>query len=175
VVNDNVPDSIMTYSYYRKTALKDTFIYEKKHRVVLTEYFEDENFQVVSSSNNAYHYFENNVYYANNQKYLNMNLAVGESWSTDTTASEYPGGIIQNFKQYTIHNKNASIVVNNDSYNNVVIVSSCNYSKFEGQDHFDCDYAKYNYYAKGIGLVHDRLQVPFIDHATDLLNYQIEN
>ena len=164
-----------SFYFRRYEVMADTLIYEKPHHVVRVDHFSDANFQTSSSGNNAYYRFENNAYYVNNQKYLDMNLAVGESWNTDTTASEYPGGIIQNFMQFTIHDKNASIVVNNESYNNVVIVSSCNYAKLEGQDRFDCDYAKYNYYAKGVGLVHDRLQVPFIDHATDLLNYQIED
>jgi len=72
-------------------------------------------------------------------------------------------------------NKDASIVVNDKMYNDVVIVSSCNYSKLEGQDRFDCELAGYSYYAKNVGLVHYSFKPPFQGTLIDLINYQIEH
>lgn len=175
VANNNLPDSTTTYSYYRKTALRDTIIDQKKQIIILTEYFEDENFQVLSSSSNAYHYFENGSYYVNNQKYLDMNLDIGESWNSDTTFSQYPGGIIQNYQSNTLVNKNISTLINDQVYSNVAIISSCNYFKLQGQDNFYCEFPENKYYAKDIGLIYYGFCPLFQCTLTDLLNYQIEN
>ncbi len=176
---DNEPDSTITYRYYRQTILKDTVIANRTYRVILNEHFEDENFQTLKYTNTGFQYHENNAYFGltnltliENTKYLDLE---GASWYSDTTSSPYPGGTIYEFDKYSVIEKDTAVTVNNQIYDEVVIVGIHKYNKLDANDDFHHVITRYKYYAKDIGLIFTKYNPPFRKNYTELINTQIND